>query len=110
MNKTLAVCLLGAILNVPLAPALRAEEGVEKTAVVVGQTVGNIIFVPIKALTVVWGAIAGAISYPLSAGNAELTRQIWRDTSEGPYVITPEVAKMAVGERPELEEADSAYR
>jgi hypothetical protein len=29
---------------------------------------------------------------------------MWRDTFEGPYVITPEVARMGIGQRPELEE------
>jgi hypothetical protein len=31
-----------------------------------------------------------------------LTRQIWRDTTEGPYLITPDVARKAIGQRPEL--------
>ena len=110
MKKIFALCLLGAILALLFPAMLRAEDSVEKAAVGVGRTVGNVIFVPVKALTVVWGAIAGAISYPLSAGNAELTHQIWRDTAEGPYVITSEVAKMAIGERPELEETGLGYR
>jgi hypothetical protein len=38
----------------------------------------------------------------LSGGNEELTKQIWSDTLVGPYVITPELAKKAIGERPEL--------
>jgi len=37
-----------------------------------------------------------------TGGNAELTQQIWRDTTEGPYLITPEVAHKAIGKRPEL--------
>jgi hypothetical protein len=48
------------------------------------------------------GAVSGALSYVVTGGNADLTRQIWRDTTEGPYVITPEVARMGVGQRPEL--------
>jgi hypothetical protein len=103
MKKIFALCLLGAILTLPVPALLRAQDSVEKAGVGIGQTLGNVIFVPVKALTVLWGAIAGALAYPLSAGNEELTHQIWRDTAEGPYVITPEVAKMAIGERPELE-------
>jgi hypothetical protein len=110
VKKIFALCLLGAVLVAPFSAMVRAEDSIEKAAVGVGRTVGNIIYVPVKALTVVWGAIAGAIAYPLSAGNAELTHQIWRDTAEGPYVITPDVAKMAIGERPELEEAGLGYR
>jgi hypothetical protein len=47
------------------------------------------------------GAVSGAFSYVVT-GNADLTKQIWRDTSEGPYVITPELARTSVGQRPEL--------
>jgi hypothetical protein len=36
-------------------------------------------------------------------GDDEVTRQVWRDTLQGPYVITPELARKAIGERPELE-------
>ena len=50
------------------------------------------------------GAFFGAVSWVVTGGNTELTQQIWRDTSEGPYAITPEVARMAVGQRPELAE------
>jgi hypothetical protein len=109
MKKIFFLCLL-ATLALPFPAMLGAQDPIEKTAIGVGQTLGNVIFVPVKALTVVWGIIAGAISYPLSAGNTELTQQIWRDTAEGPYVITPEVAKIAIGERPELEETGLGYR
>ncbi|MBI3061850.1 MAG: hypothetical protein HYY83_07750, partial [Deltaproteobacteria bacterium] len=70
----------------------------------VGLTAGNMWFVPIKAISVVMGLTGGAVSIVLSGGNAGLTQQIWRDTTEGPYLITPEVARKAVGERPELEQ------
>ena len=52
------------------------------------------------------GAVFGAASFVLTGGNAELTKQIWQDTTQGPYLITPEVAKKAVGERPELNRPD----
>jgi hypothetical protein len=48
------------------------------------------------------GMLFGALSYVLTGGNAELTQQIWRDTTQPPYMVTPEVAKKAIGERPEL--------
>lgn len=84
--------------------ALEAEDNIEKTGVAVGVTAGNMWFLPVKAISVTFGALSGALSFIVTGGNTELTQQIWRDTSEGPYAITPEVARMAVGQRPELEE------
>ena len=81
---------------------LRAEDTIEKAGVAVGVTAGNLWFVPIKAITVGIGAISGALSYVVTGGNAELTQQIWSDTTDGPYLITPELARKAVGQRPEL--------
>jgi hypothetical protein len=96
----------GIVLTIALiSPApLRAEDGIEKAGVAVGLTAGNMWFLPIKAITVGIGALSGALSYVVTGGNAELTKQIWRDTSQGPYLITPEVAHKAIGERPELTE------
>jgi hypothetical protein len=88
-----------------ISPApLRAEDAIEKAGVAVGMTAGNMWFLPIKAITVGLGALSGALSYVVTGGNAELTQQIWRDTSQGPYLITPEVAHKAIGQRPELTE------
>ncbi|HKY08692.1 MAG TPA: hypothetical protein VJQ55_10640 [Candidatus Binatia bacterium] len=83
--------------------SLAAEEAVEKAGVAVGVSAGNLLFLPIKAITVTVGALSGALSYVVTGGNAELTQQIWQDTTEGPYVITPRVARAAIGYRPELE-------
>ena len=68
------------------------------------MTAGNLLFLPLKAISVSIGAVSGALSYLVTGGNADLTKQIWQDTTQGPYLITPEVAKKAVGERPELSE------
>lgn len=81
---------------------LRADDAIEKAGVVVGVTAGNMWFIPAKAFSASMGLVFGSLSYLLTGGNAELTRQIWRDTTERPYVITPELAKIAIGERPEL--------
>ena len=54
------------------------------------------------------GATAGALSYIVSGGNADLTQQIWRDTSEGPYIITPELARKSIGQRPLLAETNKS--
>ena len=67
-------------------------------------TAGNLVFLPAKAISVSMGAVTGALSFLLTGGNADLTRQIWRDTTEGPYFITPQQARKAIGDRPELRE------
>src|ERR1044072_8393467 len=86
-----------------ITPALlRAEDAIETAGVAVGVTAGNMWYLPVKAIVVAIGALSGAFSYVVTGGNAELTQQIWRDTSQGPYVITPEVARMGIGKRPEL--------
>ena len=88
-----------------ISPAsLRAEDAMEKAGVAVGVTAGNMWFLPIKAITVTVGALSGALSYVVTGGNAELTHQIWQDTTQGPYLITPELARKSIGQRPELEE------
>jgi hypothetical protein len=83
---------------------LRAEDAIETTGMAVGQTAGNLVFLPAKIASVSIGWLSGALSYVLTGGNGDLTKQIWRDTSEGPYLITPEVARKGVGRRPELEQ------
>jgi hypothetical protein len=99
--RTAAAAVLFAFVWTSPSP-IRAEDTIEKAGIAVGVSAGNMWFLPIKAMVVGWGAMAGALSYVVTGGNAELTRQIWRDTTEGPYLITPEVARMGIGERPEL--------
>jgi hypothetical protein len=101
--KSVAVALVWAIFSLCAAP-LRAEDLTEKAGVAVGVTVGNLWFVPIKAITVSVGALSGALSYVVTGGNRELTQQIWQDTLQGPFVITPEIARQSIGHRPELQE------
>jgi hypothetical protein len=93
------------VLTFSLAGAVLAQENdpIETAGVGVGITAGNAFFVPMKAISVVLGAGIGGLSFILSGGNAELTRQIWQDTTQGPYLITPELARQGVGSRPELE-------
>ena len=101
-TKTLGTAIVLALLSGGLAPSLlRAEDAIEKAGMVVGVTAGNQIFLPIKITSVSMGLLSGALSLLLT-GNVDLTKQIWDDTLQGPYLITPEVAKKAVGERPEL--------
>jgi hypothetical protein len=83
---------------------LQAQETItEKEGVATGVTAGNAFAVPLKAVSVVIGALSGVLSFIVTGGDTEVTKQVWRDTTEGPYAITPDVARKAVGKRPELE-------
>lgn len=87
-----------------LAPLpVRAADPIATAGVVTGVTAGNTVAVPAKIISVGTGFIAGALSFILTGGNADLTRQIWSDVTESPWYISPAVARRAVGERPELE-------
>lgn len=97
------LCLTALLLS-PLS--LHADE--QRTGPRPGTIILSIFYLPVKATTVAWGLTSGAMSYVLSGGNAELTRQIWRDTTEGPYLITPEIVRASIGERPELEKNSAA--
>ena len=102
MVKSLAVAVFIIALSFP--PTLSANDPIEIAGIGAGLTAGNMWFVPVKTITFFWGLTEGFISFFLSGGNVELTKQIWQNTMlEGPYLITPEVARTAVGERPELE-------
>src|SRR5262245_40870885 len=104
MRIRIATIVVVLAIALGIAPgSLRAEDNIEKAGIAVGVTVGNMVFLPAKLVSVTFGALSGALSWVVTGGNTELTQQIWRDTSEGPYIITPAVARMAVGQRPELE-------
>jgi len=99
-----AIAMALALLLTGLSPSfLRAEDAMETAGIAAGVTAGNMWFIPIKAVSVSIGALSGALSFLLT-GNADLSKQIWEDTTQGPYVITPDVARQAVGDRPELRE------
>ena len=104
MTRRILLAILFLTLIGPPPASLRSEDVIEKAGVGVGVTAGNLWFLPIKAIALGIGALSGALSYIVTGGNADLTKQIWQDTSEGPYVITPEVARTSIGRRPELED------
>jgi hypothetical protein len=108
MNAKIALPLASAALALSLsspAPLRAADDPIETAGVAVGVTAGNAVVIPAKIISVGTGLIAGALSFILTGGNAELTRQMWRDVTEGPYYVSPAVARRAIGERPELEKA-----
>ena len=91
-----------ALILTGLSPSfLSAEDVLEKAGIATGVTAGNTVVIPAKAVSVAMGVLSGALSLLLT-GNLDLSKQIWQDTTQGPYLITPDVAKQAVGERPEL--------
>ena len=100
--KQLTVAAMAFFLTGFSPALLRAEDVIETAGVATGLTAGNVLFLPLKAISVSIGAISGALSFIVTGGNVDLTQQIWRDTQQGPYIITPEVARMAVGQRPEI--------
>lgn len=104
IKKTKLAAAVALLTLTSLAPAhVRAEDVIEKAGVATGVTVGNTIIVPLKAATMLIGALSGALSFIVTGGNADLTQQIWQDTLQGPYLVTPELARTSIGKRPELE-------
>lgn len=101
-SKRLRSSIIAALILALCPMSLQAADPIEAAGMGVGLTAGNAVFVPLKSISVGWGLVAGGLSFVLSGGNADLTKQIWSDVTEGPYLITPEVARKAVGERPEL--------
>jgi hypothetical protein len=101
-RKQLTVAVMALYFSGVSPALLHAEDVIEKAGIATGVSAGNILFLPIKAISVSMGAISGALSFIVTGGNADLTQQIWRDTQQGPYIITPEVARMSVGQRPEI--------
>jgi hypothetical protein len=64
------------------------------------------ILIPAKAVSTSMGLFFGAVSLVLTGGDKEVAQQMWRNSTEGPYLITPEVARQAIGTRPQLSETD----
>jgi hypothetical protein len=82
----------------------RTEDPIEKAGVAIGVSVGNLVFVPAKAISTSMGLFFGGLSFLLTGGDTEVTQQMWRYSTAEPYLITPEVARNAIGERPLLTE------
>lgn len=97
-----AIMLFSLILGVFEPGSARAEDAIEKAGIGVGVTAGNMVFLPAKAISVSIGLISSSVALIFSGGNVDLAEQIFRDTTAGPYLITPALAKKAAGERPEL--------
>jgi len=100
MVKFLFAALLLCVLLSP--STLFADDFIEEAGVGVGVVAGNLIYVPVKITTMIFALPQGFFSWFLSGGNNQLTKQFLDEVMEGPYFITPELARFAIGERPEL--------
>ena len=98
-----SIALAGLLLFLVAMPA-RAENTMEKAGEGVALTAGNLVFLPAKGASMVFGAIGGALWFLFTGGDTEVTRQVMRDTSSGPYFIDRALAKKSIGERPLLTE------
>ena len=104
-SRTRNSLIVAALFLVNVCPSsVKAQDVVEAAGVGVGMTAGNLVVIPAKAISASIGLVSGALSFIVTGGNAALTKQIWRDTTEGPYLITPQLARKAIGDRPELRE------
>ncbi|HXG51139.1 MAG TPA: hypothetical protein VNN77_07035 [candidate division Zixibacteria bacterium] len=102
-KRSALVCLwcMAWLLLAP-GPEARAGEKLERAGVGLAVTAGNALFLPLKAVSMVMGVSAAALSYLVTGGDTEVSRQVWEDSTAEPYVITPALARKAIGERPEL--------
>ncbi len=86
-----------------LSPSyLHAGEAIKKAGVATGVTVGNVVFVPVKVALMAFAAPVAAISWLGSLGDTQQVKEIWKNTTERPYFISPETARKAIGQRPDL--------
>ena len=100
---TLALALT--IIGLLSSPS-RAEDTIEKAGVAIGVSVGNLVFLPAKAISTSMGLFFGAVSFVVTGGDTEVAKQMWQFSTAEPYLITPEVARQAIGSRPQLSETE----
>ncbi len=99
LRSLLGVFFLIAILS---PTYLHAEGGIDKAGVTTGVTVGNMVFVPLKVVLVGFAVPVAVITWLGSLGDTQQVKEIWKSTTEMPYFISPEEARKAIGERPDL--------
>jgi len=89
---TIAVVALVAVwlTPVPRACAAQAEEsGGHSPIVIVGTVLTNIVYFPSKLVYAAVGGIVGALAYPVTVGNSDVSMAIWDASCRGTYVVTP---------------------
>ena len=111
MKTQMLAGLIALSLTTALPQMLRAEDNIEKAGVAVGVSAGNMWFLPIKYLIVMpVEAFFGAVSYVVTGGNSELTKQIWQDNFQGPYVIDTRSPAWAWASVPSLKRKKTTQR
>ena len=83
------------------SPVVKAEE---KAGMAIGMTAGNVVFAPAKVGAVGMGLFGAALSFVLTGGDTEVAGQMFRNSTEPPYLITPDLAQKALAPRPELQQ------
>ncbi len=79
------------------------EQAEEKAAVGIGVSAGNVVFAPAKVAAFGMGLFGAGLSFILTGGDTEVAGQMLRNSTEPPYLITPDLAQKAISPRPELE-------
>ena len=101
LRSTLLPLLLAAFLFVPRTAW--ADSSVENVGVALGVVAGNMIYVPMKVSLAAFSIPQGLLSW-LFSGDREQSEEVFRNSLEGPYFITPEIARFAMGYRPDEKE------
>jgi hypothetical protein len=70
---------------------------IEKAGVAYGVSFGNIIYPGFKAATMILAAPQAGLAWLLSLGDTKQARMIWESQTEGPYYISREQARKAMG-------------
>lgn len=83
------------------SPVIKAEE---KAGMGIGMTAGNVVLAPAKVASVGMGLFGAALSFVLTGGDTEVAGQMFRNSTEPPYLITPDLAQKALAPRPELQQ------
>ncbi len=76
----------------------------ERAGIGLGLTAGNVVFAPAKVASVGMGLFGAVLSFVLTGGDTEVAGQMFRNSTEPPYLITPDLAEKALAPRPELQQ------
>ena len=89
---------------------VHADDWIDEAGVGLGVSIGNTIYVPLKAIMVSMVLPLSLVAAATSGGDTEVAKQILHNGIEKPYLITPAIARSAIGTRPELEGQKSKAR
>jgi len=90
----IALVVLAAVWLTPVSQARAAqaeENGGHSPIVIVGTVLTNIVYFPSKLVYAAVGGIVGALAYPLTAGDSDVSTAIWDASCRGTYVVTPDM-------------------